>query len=267
MSQMLVPYKKKTTRTRKGKKKTVSLDKRITQVIKRREETKCASIVSGGAAPANNSVKFGQLTLGGGYISGNLYPPMIIGSGPTARVGNECYPSSMNIKYSLFFDGSVPQTIDGPQDVYVMAVSLKGASGLQQSLSLTDLSQLVNAGLTNVPWTGQFLNAMLPINRDYFTVHGIRKHKMSNYIQNNGTAGVATYPYNTASYNHVAQGTIKIKTPKKIIFNDSGNSNFPINASVFLIVGTINHSNTLFTVGTLNALSIDWCSTLYYKEN
>jgi len=264
----LVPYRpkssmKKSYNSKKSEKSMVAL---IKKTISRREETKNASLVA-----QTNIVKVGQIDQSattGGYVSGNCMPVQIIGSGPTARVGNEIYPTSCRLRYTLYFnDNNLDIPDDIPVEVYVMAVSLKNVAGQASTFTLsnTDMNQLVNSGLGNSFWTGAPFNANLPLNHDYFTVHSRRRHKMCAY-KTPASAGVGfVQPFNTSSYNCIINGSLKIKPPKKLIFNDS-QTNTPVNFSYFLIVGRV-PVNATGTQGDVSSLNIDWVSTLYYKEN
>jgi len=258
-------FAKRPSYAKQSKKSDKSIVALIKKTISKREETKNASVVSQG-----NSIKVGQIDQSpstGGYVSANCMPVMIIGSGPTARIGNEIHPSYCSIRYTLSYnDANLNPVLDIPGEVYVMVVSLKNLGGASSiyTLNTTDMAQLVNLGLTNSFWTGAPFNANLPLNHDYFTIHGVRRHKMCAY-KTGTTAGVQ--PFNTSSYNCIVNGKIKVRPPKKLIFNDS-QTNTPNNFSYYLIVGNVPvNSGASMTQGSPTALSIDWCSSLWYKEN
>jgi len=215
--------------------------------------------------------KVEQVTLNYNFVSSYAYNTSLFcmsmipytqitqGLGQGDRIGNTIRPRSVYFNYVLYPTpySAVLNPQPTPQDVMIFFGKVKNSRAQQPIAS--DFAKLWQSGDTSRSPFSTTLDMLQDVNKDWFTVYKIMRHKVGtgNY---NGTGTQAAYQHftnNDYKYNVVRRLNITKYVPKVIKFNDTTAQNtndglwmwaMSVNAN-----GTVNSSSApLYMDVTLN---------------
>lgn len=221
-------YSKKTT------KKTTKVSPKLTQAIK----SVMMKTAEHKSQCYNALIQFGNVIQSTVMNVQNISPnsvtlPLVGGYGSADRIGNKIKTVKALLRYVIFplpyNAGSNPAPC--PQDVIIYIGHLK--KGIQSPTS-TDFLNLYNDGNTvNIPF-GNLEDLINPINKDYFVVSKIIRHKVG-YALASGTGLQAAnqyYPNNDYKLNVIRTVDVTKCLAASYDFNDANNT--PQNSQTYM---------------------------------
>lgn len=214
------PRKRKGPARKKASKPTrkSSIKKMVSQMIHKQIENKVEQFTS-----QNNIISSYAYNTSLFVVSCIPYNQIILGYGSGDRVGNTIRPRSVYFNYVLH---PVPYAAVGnpapvPQDVIIFFGKVKNSRAQQPIAS--DFAKLWQAGDTSRSPFSTTLDMIQDVNKDWFTVYKIMRHKVG-CAEINGTGGSAGNQYfnnNDYKFNVVRRLNITKYVPKVIKFNDT----------------------------------------------
>jgi len=180
------------------------------------------------------------INVGLGYIATANNPSLMLSVQPTLvqglnvqnRTGNRVRPVSGYIRGSVNMMPYNATTNTQRSPVQVLMWLIRQKQTNLPSISSADLGNFFNVGSSSATFQYNPLDAMLPVNKDLFTVLARKRFKIGQSAP--VTAGTGTIPTNDTSYSRPFYFDLS-KHYKKVWYYNDGN-NTPINQGMMLVV-------------------------------
>lgn len=256
-----MPKKTKTGKS-KSKKQTnlkTTIKKEIKNYVSKKVEHKVEQFTS-----QNNIISSYAYNTSLFVVSCIPYNQIVLGTGAGDRIGNQIRPSRVYFNYVLH---PIPYSAVGnpapvPQDVIIFFGKVKNSRAQQPNSA--DFAKLWQAGDSSRAPFSTTLDMIQDINKDWFTVSKIMRHKVS-CATINGTGGSAANQYyhnNDYKYNVIRRLDITKYVPKVIKFNDTTNQN--TNDGLWMWAMCVNADGT--TNSTYTPMYMDVTLNFYYTD-
>lgn len=254
--------KKRTTRGRISKGPTRSFAKAVQKVINRNNESKMSSIQMDNTA-FNSGIAVAADVL-------QLIPSIGQGTDNGQRIGNRIKSQYLDVRGHIEL-GAIPYTTLGPvassgnilpncriavRLLIVESKQYKSQADASQYY-FNWLPQLLQNGISEIPFAGNTKDLYLPINRDAVTVHMDKIIYLS--IPMTFTDSGMAVPMG----NSVRFFVRKIKLRKQLVFTDVRDQ--PTNSSINMLCGYAHIDGSTPDVAT-TAVKLSYVSTLHYED-
>jgi len=180
------------------------------------------------------------------------------------RIGNEIKTRTCLFSYSIAPNAydSVFNPVPRPQEVMVFFGKVLNKKP-QEPVS-TDFAKLFQNGDTSISPQSNPLDLILPINKDYFKIYKVFRHKIGYAVNVNSGANVsaASYANNDFKLNVVNKVNCTKWCPKTLKFNDTTNQ--PTNDGLYMFAMSINADGTASSTPT--PLKMWWNNTYTYED-
>lgn len=172
----------------------------------------------------------------------NLLPVISQGAAEGERIGNDVriVKSYMDMYINLLPYSSITNPVI-PLNVKVWVVSKKNQNLETNQLSANDCNSFFQVGVSSVPFQGNMLDMIFPVNKDSWTIHTSRSFELSNL----NTSGFNSSPTTNEGFFSKHLKIPLSKYYKKLKYSDTS---FCTNHNMWLIVQTVN------TDGSTNVL-------------
>ena len=161
------------------------------------------------------------------------------------RIGNVIRTMRCSLSYAIFpVAYSVSQNYTPqPQEVILMFGKVKNSKAIPPAA--TDFAKLYNEGSTNRSPFSNLLDLCAPLNKDWFTIYKVMKHKIgtSSYSGTGSTPAAHNYQNNDFKLNVVRTLDLTKHCPKKVQFNDT--SAQPTNDGLFMWAMCVNADGSI----------------------
>lgn len=229
----------------------------VKRLISRSEETKlvCKSIV--------NKVLFNSGISGANEVY-DVLPNLIQGVDNYQRIGDKVTPKSLTVRGTVAINFNEARSLT--PEVHVFIVSHKSKKSYDALNAGTNAgraqiaNELIDAGDgSDIPFDGQVLPTLFPLNRKLLTVHA---HKVLKLASSYGAAADQHSSDDTIRFKRFA---VKIKCPKTLTYDSSISAIHPVNFAPVMMVGYVYPDGSFSEVLTTPVL-VTAASTLYYDD-
>jgi len=251
-----VPRRK---RTYQRKPQMAPIKRMVSKMIHKNVENKVEQIVA-----QNNIIS--SYAYNGALLTLSMIPYSVIaqGTGQGDRIGNTIRPRSVYFNYVLhpvpYAAGNNPTPV--PQDVIIFFGKVKN-SRAQQPIS-TDFGKLWQSGDTSRGPFSTTLDLIQDVNKDWFTVYKILRHKVgyANYQGLGSNVNPQYYANNDYKQNVIRKINITKYVPKVIKFNDTTSQ--PTNDGLWMWAMCVNNDGT--TNSTNAPCYMDYTLNFTYED-
>jgi len=168
------------------------------------------------------------------------YSQIVQGPEQGGRIGNVIKTRTCMFNYVLFPNNydSVFNPVPRPQEVLVFFGKVLNKK--PQEPTSTDYAKLYQAGDSSISPTSTLIDLCMPINKDWFKIYKVFRHKIGYSINQNSGADVAraSFANNDFKLNVVNKVNLTKFCPKTLKFNDTTNQ--PTNDGLYVFALCVN---------------------------